>query len=104
MDFVSSFAQFLRTTAGKLSGAHHFDTSNDPRTSTIASSVTVKLFKILFSFKLFLMTNETVKTKPKYLLKREAFSASQFATSLFHLTCGGTAGPFRRLLKYLHMA
>ena len=104
MDFVSSFAQFLRTTAGKLSGPHDFDTSNDPRISTIASSVTVKLFKILFSFKMFLKTDETVKTEPKYLLKREAFSAPQFATSLFHLTWGGTGGPFRKLLKYLFMA
>ena len=104
MDFVSSFAQFLRTTAGKLSGPHDFDTSNDPRISTIASSVTVKLFKILFSFKLFLKTDETVKTEPKYLLKREAFSVSQFATSLFHLSSGGTDGPFRKLLKYLYMA
>ena len=104
MDFVSSFVQFLRTTAGRLSGPHDFDTSNDPRNSTIASSVTVKLFKILFSFKLFLKTDDTVKTEQKYLFNREALSASQFATSLFHLTCGGTDGRFRKLLKYLYMA
>ena len=104
MNFVSSFAQFLRTTAGNLSEPHDFDTSNDPRISTVASSVTVKLFKILFSFKVLLKTDDTVETEQKYLLKREAFSASQFATSLFLLTCGGTDGHFRKLLKYLYMA
>ena len=46
MDIVSSFAQFLRTTAGKLSGLHDIDTSNDPRISTTASSVTVKLLRL----------------------------------------------------------
>ena len=63
MDFLSSFAQFLRTTAGKLLGPHDFDTSNDPRISTTASSVTVKLLKILFQFNLFLKTDDTVKTE-----------------------------------------
>ena len=86
MHFVCSFAQFLRTTAGKLSGPLDFGASNDPRNSTTASSVTVKLFKILCSFKLFLKTDDPVKNKQKYLLKRKVFSASQFATSLFHLT------------------
>ena len=61
--FLSSFPQFLKITESKISGPYGFDLSNDPRTITTASSVTVKLFKILFSFKLLLKTDDTVETE-----------------------------------------